>query len=254
MDKETFRIPLPDDRTIQAEIRQIVCTAAKQQEKESFLSYLQAMYRQIGIRHLFYDRLELALILIIVSALLGLIFFGPKPDRVNAPDVYAFLFLTSPIFFLVCSVYTYSKKIWNATYEVEMACKFNVYQVIAFRMLAFSVVSVLVNTAMIFFITEAYQEIQFNRAFMISNTALFTFSLLFLYAMMKRRSALVAAMVVVAWVLGNLGLRFAGKMLYIDILQGMPLIVYAIVLAGSLSCYLRHVNKLIHANYSEGAL
>ncbi|CAH0118662.1 hypothetical protein PAE9249_01154 [Paenibacillus sp. CECT 9249] len=251
MDKEKFRVPMPDERTIQAEIQNIVSAAATRQAKESFLEYLQALYRHIGIRHIFSDRSELAFILMIAFTLLGFAHFGPKPDR--AHDVYSFLFVISPILFLACSIFTYFNKMMHRTYEVEMACKFNVYQATAFRMLAFSVVSVLVNTIGILFIVNGYPEIHFLRAFMISITALFVFSILFLYVMIRRCSVPALLATVAAWIAGNVILRFAGNMLYFDILLGLPLIVYAIVLAISLYCYLRYINKLIRLNHAKGA-
>lgn len=249
MNKQKFSIPMPDDRTIESEIQQIVSAAGKQ--RESFLSHLQALYRQVGFGTLFSDRAELSFLLFTAVALISLIFSGPKPDQLQAYEMYSFIFLSSPVLFLVLSVYTYANKIRNATYEVEMACKYNVYQVIAFRMLAFSVVSILVNTAMIFFIITVCKDIQFIRAFMISVTALFAYSILFLYLMMKRRSAVVAALLVAGWIVGNLTLQYAGNRLYIGMLLHLPLYVYAIVLLTALYGYLKHLNKLLQYKPAE---
>ncbi|MCP3774509.1 hypothetical protein NLX71_14505 [Paenibacillus sp. MZ04-78.2] len=249
MDKQKFFIPMPDDRTIESEIKQIVSAAAE--HKDSFLSHLKAMYRQVGLGPLFSDRAELTFLLLAGIALISLVFWGPQPGQSQAHEMYSLVFTTSPVLFLVLSVYTYVNKIRNATYEVEMACKYNVYQVIAFRMLAFSVVSILVNAVMIFLIVMTYEDIQFIRAFMISVTALFAYSILFLYAMIKRRSAVVAALLVAGWMAGNLALRYTGSRLYIDMLLHLPTYVYGVVLLGTLYGYLKHLNKLIYYKPAE---
>ena len=64
---------------------------------------------------------------------------------------------------------------------------------------------------------------------MISITALFAFSILFLYALMKQRSTIVVATTIVGWMFGNLLLRYLDNN---DVLQSsshIPLFVYGIV-------------------------
>ena len=133
-----------------------------------------------------------------------------------------------------------------------MACKYNVYQVVAFRMLAFSIVSILVNAMAIAIVVTVYEDVQFLRAFTISITALFTFSIIFLYALMKKRSTVVVAMTVVGWMVGNLILRYVDYQMYSHVLANLPLFVYAIILASSIYIYLKSLNKLIHFKQTEG--
>ncbi|MBE1554988.1 hypothetical protein [Sporosarcina limicola] len=249
MDREKLYIPMPNEQMIHAQIEQIVASGMKQ--KQSFPSYLKSMVQQVGMRHLFSDRMELSFILITAIALLsGLLLM---PEQIQTDKVYAFVFLVSPLLFLVFSIYSFANKTRNDTFEVEMACKYNVYQITAFRMLVFSVVSVVVNTLAIALIVMVSEDILFIRAFMISNTALFIFSILFLYALMKRRSTVIVAATIVGWTFGNLLLRFADNRLYSDILVDMPLVVYAVVLIGSLYLYMNYVKKLIHFKQTEGA-
>ena len=248
MDKKKFTIPLPDEDVIQNQIEQIVISGAKQ--KQTFLAYLNSMVKQVGIRHLFSDRLELGFILFSALALLSsfLVVQGP----VQTEHLYAYIFLASPILFLAFAIHTYINKTQNGTYEVEMACKYNVYQVIAFRMLAFSIVSIVVNTIAIAFIAMIYDDIQFIRTLMISITALFIFSILFLYALMKRHSAIIVATTIAGWILGNLLLRMTDNKLYGDLLLQLPIPVYAFVLISCLYVYMKYVNKLIHFKQTEG--
>lgn len=248
MDKEKFTIPMPDDNTIQNQIEQIVAGGVKQ--KKTFWGYLKSMMQQVGIKNLFSDRLALGFILLTAITLFSIFLIGQEPMK---PDsLYAYIFLMSPVLFLTFSIYTYMNKAQNATYEVEMSCKYNVYQVIAFRMLVFSVISIVLNTIAIAFIAMVYEDIHFIRAFMISITALFIFSILFLYALMKRRSMPIVVMTVAGWTLGNLLLRKVDNKLYGDILVQMPIFVYAIVLIGCIYVYMKYVNKLIHFKQTEG--
>lgn len=244
MDKEKFHIPFPDERTIQNQIDQIVAASVK--PRESFFTYLKSMYQQVGIKHLFSDRSELMFILFTMITLLSIFFTNAELERARVEDVYAFIFLISPVLFISFSVYTYSNKVINATYDVEMACKYNVYQIIAFRMLVFSVIATLVNLLAIFFIAAVYDDIQFMRAIMISITGLFTFSIIFLYTLMKRHSTVIAAITIVGWIIGNLLLKILDDTLYNGILVNLPLFIYAIILIGSITFYIHLLKRLVH--------
>lgn len=252
MGKEKFHIPFPDEDTIRNQINQIVSTSVK--SKESFFTYLKSMYQQVGIKHLFSDRSELTFILITAITLLILFFIRPDPSTAQMDDLYAFIFLISPVLFIVLSIYTYTNKIMNATYEVEMVCKYNVFQIIAFRMLVFSVITILVNSLTIFFIVRVYDYIQFFRAFMISTSGLFIFSIVFLYILMKRRTKVVATIMIFAWLIGNLLLRFMNNKLYSDILVNIPLFIYGIIIIISIFIYINFLKRLIHYKQSEELL
>lgn len=212
------------------------------------------MYQQVGIKHLFSDRSELTFILITAITLLILFFIRPDPATAQMEDLYAFIFLISPVLFIVLSIYTYTNKITNATYEVEMVCKYNVFQIIAFRMLVFSVITILVNSLTIFFIVRVYDYIQFFRAFMISTSGLFIFSVVFLYILMRRRTKVVATVMIFAWLIGNLLLRFMNNKLYSDILVNLPLFIYGIIIIISIFIYINFLKRLIHYKQTEELL
>lgn len=252
MNKEKFHIPMPDEQIIEQEINKVVKSSFKRQP--SFLSFLKEMYEKIGMRHLFSDRTELTFILFTAILLLVLLASSPSPAYMEANDVYAFLFLVSPIMFIVFSIYTYVNKIQKATYEVEMTCKYHLFQIIAFRMLVFSVVTILFNTFIITAAVIVYEDVHFLRAFVISTTALFSFSILFLYVLMKRRSTPMVTLVVASWILGNLFFRSISISLYDDLLVGMPLVVYAIVTIGSVYVYIGVLKKIVQFNRSRGVI
>lgn len=242
---------MPDERTIQNQIQAIVAAGVK--PKESFFTYLKSMYQQVGIKHLFSDRSELMFILFTTFTVLSIFFVSPEPERIQVDNMYSFIFLISPVLFITLSIYTYLNKVMNATLDVEMTCKYNVYQVIAFRMLAFSVIATLVNSLTIFFIVMAYDDVQFFRAIMISITGLFIFSIVFLYTLMKRRSTVIAAITIVGWIVGNLLIKLLDNKLYNDILVNLPLFIYVIILIGSITFYIHLLKRLIHFKHTEGA-
>lgn len=248
MKKDKLHIPMPDDSAIDRQISQIVSQGLV--KKESFTSYLRSMVQQVGWRHLFSDRLELGFIVLIAIGLYSLLLIMPVHGDVQ--NLYAYIFLLSPILFLAFSIYTYMNKTQNDTYDVEMVCKYNVYQVVAFRMLVFSVSTMVLNTIAIAFLAIQYEEIHFIRAFMISGTSLFLFSIILSLALMNRRTKGIVIMTITVWLLGNNILRSVDNEFYNGMLIHMPVFIYAIVLLGCLLMYMNYLKKLLIFKQTEG--
>lgn len=250
MSKEKFHVPLPDEDIIQQQIQKIVKEGVK--PKESFFAFLKSMYNQIGLRHLFSNRAGLVFTLFTVIILLSFYLFSANMTIYKTEELYAYIFLFSPILFLVFSMYTYKTKVMNTTFEVEMTCKYNVFQVIAFRMLTFSVLSIFINAMTISVMTMFYNQIDFFRAFMISTTGLFLFSILFLYALMRNHSLITMISIVVVWFIGNIVLQATNNELYTDVLIQLPLFIYGLVFACTAFLYLKFLNRLIHFKQKKG--
>lgn len=248
MKEDKLHIPMPDDSAIDRQISQIVSQGLV--KKESFTSYLRSMVQQVGWRHLFSDRLELSFIVMIAIGLYSL--FLIMPIHGDVQNLYAYIFLLSPILFLAFSIYTYMNKTQNDTYDVEMVCKYNVYQVVAFRMLVFSVSTMVLNTIAIAFLAIQYEEIHFIRAFMISGTSLFLFSIILSLALMKRRTKGIVSMTITVWLLGNNILRSVDNEFYNGMLIHLPVFIYAIVLLGCLIMYINYLKKLLIFKQTEG--
>lgn len=248
MRKEKLQIPSLDEHLVQMEIDKIV--AAGITPKVTFLTYLKSMIQQVGMRHIFSDRLELGFLITVVAALLAMLIISPFQGQIQ--DIYSYIFLLSPILFMVLSVSTYLRKTQNNTYEVEMACKYNVYQIIACRMLLFSLLSVVLNTIAIAAVAMQFEGIHFFRAFILSLTSLFVFSTLLLFALMRRRTSVIVVMTVIGWTFGNLLLQTVNVQVYNDFLLKLPTVVNAIVLLGMVFIYIRCVKKLIQFKQMEG--
>lgn len=252
MGKGTFHVDMPNDEQIESEIRQIVAAGVK--PKPSFFTELKTVYRQVGLRRLISDHSEHVLLLLAVVSVLSFLSIQMTGTEVQVQDLYRFIFFVSPLLYLLVSFYTVFHKVQNRTYEVEMTCQHNVYQIIAFRMLVFSIVSISVNTVSIGLLNVVYENLQFIRAWMISTTALFVFSVLFLYVMMKKRSATMTYAVIAVWVGGNGCLLVFDHALTYLLLVNLPLFVYAIVMVTCLVIYLNKLRHLMHLNPMEGVL
>lgn len=248
MRKQKLQIPSLDEQVVQMEIDKIVATGIT--PKVTFLTYLKSMIQQVGMRHIFSDRLELGFLITVVAALLAMLIISPFQGQIQ--DIYSYIFLLSPILFMVLSVSTYLRKTQNNTYEVEMACKYNVYQIIACRMLLFSLLSVVLNTIAIAAVAMQFEGIHFLRAFLLSLTSLFVFSTLLLFALMRRRTSVIVVMTVIGWTFGNLLLQTVNVQVYNDFLLKLPTVVNAIVLLGMVFIYIRCVKKLIQFKQMEG--
>ncbi|MBS4220115.1 hypothetical protein KHA96_17520 [Bacillus sp. FJAT-49711] len=251
MNKDKFQIPMPDDEIIQKEINTIVKAGIKR--KETFPTFLWNLYKDIGFRYLFTNPRDGILITLSVIAVLIFLFMTiTEPSNVNEKDIYGFVFLISPLLFMALSLYDLFHKKHSETFEVEMVSKYNLYQVAAFRMFNFSVIAIIVNTISVISLVSFYDTLQFFRTFMISTTALFLFSVIFLMVFMRGRSGFTALQVGTVWMGLNLILSLLNNKAYIYFLMTIPIFVYGIVLAGSVILYLLYLSKLVRMKPAEG--
>ncbi|WP_301108833.1 hypothetical protein [Sporosarcina sp.] len=250
MNKEKFQVPELDEHLIQLQIKQIVEQSVS--AKPTFSRQLITMYSQISIRQIFADRKELSFIFLIGILLFGWLF--SMQHQLESEAVYTGLFLISPVLFLGFSLYSYWTRVEQDTYEVEMACKFNVYQLMAFRMLAFSVLSILINSFFIALVAQVHPSIHFIRALMISLTSLFIFSNLFLWTLMKRHSLVTTAAMTFGWIFLNLLLHYGMGSLYGEMLVQIPIVIYVLVLLGSLYVYVCLLKKYFDLRQMKGAV
>ncbi|NGP46411.1 hypothetical protein G4V62_16185 [Bacillaceae bacterium SIJ1] len=250
MTKEKLRIPIPDEQTMRTEIEHIISKGMTPQP--SFLSQMWTMYHQVGFRYLFLGRLTSVFLLLIGLCLTGSFLVQAMTVR-GETDIYAFIFLLSPFVFIVLSLYNYTQLIVNETYELEMTCKYNVFQMIAFRMFSFSILAILFNIVMLF-VLMTLTDIQFFRAFMLSMTSLFLFSVLFLYALTKRHALVATIIVTGGWFVGHLFLKAWVSPLYVSVLLALPLYVYALVLCGAIGCFVLYLNRLRLLSTAEGVV
>lgn len=246
MPKEKLSIPYPDQSKMEWEVEQIVRAGGK--PRQSFPSYIVELYKNIGWKYLFTNQRDGALITFSAMLLLICFFISAQTET----TLYPLLFFASPLLYIVLSFYDFVHKRQHATFEVEMAAKYNLYQVGAFKMLLFSVLSILVNTLSILIVSFIYEEIHFFKAFLVSTTALFLFSIIFLAIIMKKQTGVRATMTIIGWGAVNILLDLLPNQLYSHFLLQLPIFVYGLVLGFSVVIYFRFLNKLVRRKPAEG--
>lgn len=253
MKDDKLFIDMPDDITIKAEIETIISLGLR--EEKTFYSHLKNLYKQIGIRFLFKDLTELIFAIFLISSIL----FFPLMDssfyeNTKQGGIYAYLFTTSPLLYMILSLYSFFKAKQDKTYEIEMTCKYDMYQVVAFRMLIFSIICILFNLAFVYVVVAIYEQISFLRAFMISVTSLFLFSTIFLSVTFNISTGITKYFIMPGWLLFNFALWIFDKEFYIKLLAGISVYVYLAVTIVAIYVYINKLKRLSGFKSIQGVI
>lgn len=245
-----MKIDMPSEKEIRAEIDNIVVEGIG--KRESFYSYLKNMYRQIGVKHLFRDGIEIIFIILLVSYILFSVVTNSYMEKIE--EVYACLFTISPILYLSMSILSFVNAKQNKTYEVEMTCKYNIYQISAFRMLVFSILCILFNFFFVYIMVYYYENIDYLKAFIISVASLFLFSTIFLFAITKIKNISTKYFTVLGWIVFNLVLYIFKVEFYIQLLNSISIYTWLIVAMSSTVVYIKNLKTLIIFRNMEGMI
>ncbi|MFO7264153.1 MAG: hypothetical protein C0P68_008485 [Bacillota bacterium] len=253
MDKQSIKqlIPVeyPDEHTIQREIETIVARGIL--PKETFAGYLKKMVLQVGFKYLFRDMTEiLFVIVLLLSVYLYISIQALTGTPVKQSQIYSYIFIFSPLFYFIIALLFFVFKERQSTYEVEMTCKYNIYQLAAFRMLLFSLLSIAADTLWIGCMAIVDKQIHFPTAWMISVTSLFLFSASFMYAFVRLRTHWYK--LVSGWLVINLMLAGFHGDFYHMLLKKVPIYVYVALTLICLWWYLQNIKKLIRLKNNEG--
>lgn len=239
-----MRIDMPSEREIKVEIDNILAEGLR--KRESFYFYLKNIYRQIGIRYLFHDGLEIIFIILLISSILFSVIKGSSAYYMeNIEGIYVYLFTVSPILYLTMSVFSFINAKQNKTYEIEMVCKYNIYQIAAFRMLVFSIICILFNFFFVYVISYMYQEVDILKAFIISIASLFLFSTIFLFTTNRFRNKITRYFIILGWIIFNLALHSLKVGIYIQFISNISIYIWFIVTIGSMYIYIKNLKRLI---------
>ncbi|MBM7553103.1 hypothetical protein JOC33_002001 [Thalassobacillus pellis] len=250
MNKERIDIPYPDEDSIQMEINTIIAKGLN--PKASFGSYLAAIYRSVGFRHLFHDWTEILYTLFITLFVLAVTSMSVMEwIPVEKLNIYTFIFIGSPITYFVFAYVFFVNQKQKATYEVEMTCKYNLHQLAAFRMLVFSVLSMLINSVIILSIS-LHKSLDILHAFLLSSSALFLFALAFLYVQLHMKSFQAKLTVTGMWVLGNILVSIHSVEFYEAFLQQIPFYIYGLIGIVAAGLYIRSLKGLLFAIRMKG--
>ncbi|OWR28658.1 hypothetical protein CDO73_17295 [Saccharibacillus sp. O23] len=210
----------------------------------SFPAYVTEMYRQVGFRHLFRDLTEIVFVLLlgigvwIFTALFAM-------EQRNTELAYGFIFMVSPLLYLAISALFFAELRRSDTYAVEMACRYNVYQLASLRMLAFAAVCLVLNAALVCWLSLAYGSVDAPRGLLLSASSLMLFAAAFLYGLLRGRSTAARYGWVALWPVLNLILGIAAPRIYGLLMIQLPLYVYAVMFALGGWLYFRQIRRLI---------
>jgi hypothetical protein len=253
MEKERLYIYMPDDAEIQQQINLIVENGLK--KEESFFEYLKNMYNQVGTKYLFHDASEILFVISLFLTLLILAIIDKSfwnNEFFKTKELYAFIMAISPILYLTVSSISFISSKGSGTYQIEMTCKYNLYQIQTFRMLIFSILTILVNVVFIGVVVSLYEKIDFFRAFMISTSSLFIFSIILLYTIMNLHSKIIKHLVIIGWLALNIALWILNLRFYTKLLIDIPIPLYAIVVAVCMYVYVKKLKELTRFRKVEG--
>jgi hypothetical protein len=241
--RDEERIPYPDIDNIEQEIRAIVAKAVT--VPEPLYKLLHDMYKQIGVRFLLRDSKEMTIAITMMVMLMTAIVITGQERPNSTANLYGIIMLISPILYGLLSLVPFLNSKFNSTFEVEMTCKYNLYQLAAFRMLVFSVFCFLLNTVWVLSIAVKLSSIQFVQAFMISTTSLLLFSLLFLYVLAVLKTFFTKMAVMTGWVGINVLLLAMDSALYHQLLLSVPWYLYTIIICMTAYFYMKKLKELM---------
>ncbi|WP_421377876.1 hypothetical protein ACOJQI_11565 [Bacillus salacetis] len=252
MSKKRNEGPLPDEGFIQEEIKKILSKGMD--SKASFWSYLGQMYKQVGFRFIFRDFAEIFFTLVI-AIIAGISFLAGASETIFIREVnlYTMIFSWSPITYLMMAYLFFLIQKKKPTYEVEMTCKYNLHQLAAFRMLMFSVISLIMN-GVIIFLLMLQAELNFFYAMLLSSSSLFLFSLLFLFVILRARNKFSKIGLFLVWVTGNIVASYFSGEYYLHVLKQIPFYIYALLATVGIVLYVKNLKRLLYSRNLKGLM
>lgn len=242
MNKNNY-IDYPSDKEIENEINLIITKGLP--NKVSFLEKMYEIYRNIGIKNLFNDRVEILLVLVIMIITGSYYLTQPLVNRF--PNyLYSIVFIVSPIFYMVICTLSFGKNQQAKTIDIIMSCKYTIYHLSAFKMLIVSIVSVVLNSLIILLASLAYSEISFLNLFLLSVSSLFLFALGFLFILIHTNRIISCYIFSGSWLLINILASSRYHQVYSKILSIIPILLHLLIIALLLIGFIRNLKKLTY--------
>lgn len=252
MKKEKLTIDYPDEQTIKSQIELIISKGVT--KPKSFPKYLREMYQQLGFRYLFRDATELIFVVLLAVSVFLFGAFQAIENEMQVSKMYSFIFILSPILYILIATLFLVNVSRKSTFEVEMTCKYHVFQLAAFRMLVFSIVSVLINICLIIFLSMIIHTFKLFEALLISISSLSVFATIYLYVLQKFKSRFASYVMIAGWLMINFIPAVYSLEFYTFVLSQIPIYLYVVVSLGCLFVYLFRLKKFITFRNIEGVL
>lgn len=251
MERDKLVVPYPDDDVVRSEIEAIVSRSMP--PRHTFVAYLVRMLREVGLRHLFRDWTELVYVSLTTIVIVALMLTAYLSSAAPQPSLtYVLLFSVSPVLYLTIAIIFFAGKRDQDTYELEMVCKYTVYQLAALRMTVFGAVAAAVNTAVVAVLVWTLPELDAVKLWLVSTASLTLFGAGFLGLMRYSPSRGMRLVYVGGWLAVNLALYVWHELFYTVVLERMPLFGYAIWIVAAGYGMVRALGALITIHHKEG--
>lgn len=191
-----MNIPMPSEAEKQLSIEYIKENGLV--KSENIFSAMKRIYKNLGIKNIFFgvgDCLFLAFICVLAA-------FGissqMEPEYLNCT-----VLVTAPLFFVIAHLLTSWKDYMSGTAEQKAVCKYKPTHITAFRMLTFSLISIVCDIPASFILSRLLEE-EFLSVLLFSFCSLFLYSLVMTLSLLAIRWRFVEYAVPAAWVAVNL--------------------------------------------------
>lgn len=220
--------------------------------KKTFVKYLREAVRELGMHNIFHDVAQLIVIIILSILIIG--FVLAYIDTSNEVKVFKAIFMLSPLIYVISSMFTFINSREKKVFDIEMTCKYNLYQISAIRMFIFSILAIVINTTIILGSFISNNDISLMKLICLSITSVFIFSSILLFALVSIKNRILRKVILGGWIVINVVLFKLDISIYNYMLVNVPIYIHIIITLLCIWTYIRNLNKLINFRRRGGAI
>ena len=214
------------------------------QKKRSLWSMLTEIYRTLGFRLVFWDTAQ-AFVLTALT-LTGLLLFLPFSAQTLQ---HTLLFGCSPLLFVVVVFFSETIERVDGLYELKLTCKYTIRQIVAFRILFFSLLGIVFSVGLTVY--SANNSFEVLRLLPLSLSALFICSFICLSLVRRFSGKLTYAIAALLWAVISFVPALAIGEKWELFLSGLPVAITVCVLVLSCVLFLVELKKYMVSSHKE---
>lgn len=213
------------------------------QQPEGILAFFIRMYQTLGLKYIFYEVYQVLIVSLMM--VLGLVLFISESVE---SYTYTTIFFLSPLSFVTVISLTEWMERSNPIYELKMTYKYTVKDMIIFRTLCYSLISILISVILSVGMTGSLDKL---RAIAVAFSALFLCALLTVTINRRYNHRFGYFTSFVVWGVMNLApfILFGGQ--WESFLSQIPLGLTVIVIIGLIYFYVKELKYLINMKDGE---
>ncbi|MGM9988851.1 MAG: hypothetical protein ACI35O_16715 [Bacillaceae bacterium] len=240
MKKTKFHIDLPTEEEISNQVSIIISKGLPQ--RQTMLQTIVDIWRDFPRKQFIFGMSEWLFTLILFVSSIVTMILVIKNDAFEITNFYKLSFVLSPFVFLTLTGASYMNKKLNGVLELEMTTKYTLYQVLAVRMLLYSMVaSVLIITCS--FIASLFIKMEVLRSIPIALSGLFLFASCFLFFFKERYVYVRTGLFCIVWTGGNILFSQMFKNGYELMIVQFPIIIYFVIMFVTFGLFLYAVKQ-----------